>query len=141
MFDFDDEGYAFVNVRVSFEYSADKSRARIRFLVSEGEQVVIDKIFVEGEKRTLESLIRDRLLISEGGIYRAKLVRESNDRLVKLGVFQSVAIAMVNPTIPAKRKSVIVTVRERPRQHFDYRIGYATGEGARFPVTLDMRRG
>lgn len=146
-----DEGYAFANVRVVFEYSADKSRARIRFLVAEGEQVVIDKIFIEGEKRTLESLIRDRLLIIEGGIYRAKLVRESNDRLVKLGVFQSVSISMVNPTIPAKRKSVIVTVRERPRQHFDYRIGYATGEGARFfgeygfgniggyAVSLDMR--
>ncbi len=146
-----DEGYAFVNVRVTFEYSADKSRARIRFLISEGEQVVIDKIYIEGEKRTLESLIRDRLLIREGGIYRAKLVRESNDRLVKLGVFQSVAIAMVNPTIPAKKKSVIVTVRERPRQHFDYRIGASTGEGGRFfgeygfaniagyAVSLDLR--
>jgi outer membrane protein insertion porin family len=146
-----DEGYAFVNVRVTFEYSSDKSRARVRFLVSEGEQVVIDKIYVEGEKRTLESLIKDRLLIKEGGIYRAKLVRESNDRLVKLGVFQSVAITMVNPTIPAKRKSVVVTVRERPRQHFDYRLGASTGEGARFlgeygfgniggyAVSLDLR--
>lgn len=127
-----DEGYAFVNVRVTFEYSPDKSHARVRFLVSEGEQVIIDKIFIEGENRTRESLIRDRLLISEGSVYRAKLVRESNDRLVKLGVFQSVSIAMVNPTIPAKKKSVVVTVRERPRQHFDYRIGYATGEGGRF---------
>lgn len=146
-----DDGYAFVNVRVAFEYSQDKSRARIRFIVNEGEQVVIDKIFVEGEKRTLESLIRDRLLIFEGGVYRAKLVRESNDRLVKLGVFQSVSISMVNPNIPSRKKSVIVTVRERARQRFDYRIGYATGEGARFlgeygfgniagyAVSLDLR--
>lgn len=146
-----DDGFAFVNVRVAFEYSQDKSRARIRFIVNEGEQVVIDKIFIEGEKRTLESLIRDRLLIFEGGVYRARLVRESNDRLVKLGVFQSVSISMVNPNIPSRKKSVVVTVRERPRQHFDYRIGYATGEGARFlgeygfgniagyAVSLDLR--
>jgi len=127
-----DEGYYFVNVRVTFEYSADKSRARIRFLVSEGEQVVIEKIYIEGEKRTLESLIQDRLLIKEGSIYRAKLVRESQERLAKLGVFQSVSIGLINPTIPAKKKSVVVSVRERPQQHFEYRVGYSTGEGARF---------
>jgi len=127
-----DEGYYFINVRVTFEYSPDKSRARLRFLISEGEQVVIDKIFIEGEKRTLESLIQARLLIKEGGIYRAKLVRESQERLAKLGVFQSVSIGLINPTIPAKKKSVVVSVRERPPQHLEYRVGYSTGEGARF---------
>lgn len=127
-----DEGYAYASVRATFEYSADKSRARIRFLVTEGEQVVIDKIYVEGNKRTLESLVLKRLLISEGGIYRARLVRESYDRVAQLGVFQSINIGLVNPTIPSKRKSVIVTLVERPLQHFDYGIGYATGEGFRF---------
>jgi outer membrane protein assembly factor BamA len=127
-----DEGYYFVSVRVTFEYSTDKSHARIRFLVSEGEQVVIDKIYVEGEKLTRESLILDRLLIKEGGIYRARLVRESSERLAKLGVFQSISIGLVNPTIPGKRKSVVVSVRERPQQHLEYRFGYSTGEGLRF---------
>lgn len=127
-----DEGYYFVNVKVTFEYSADKSRARVRFVVSEGEQVVIDKIFVEGERHTLVSLILARLLIEEGGIYRARLVRESQDRLVKLGVFSSVSIGLVNPNIPGKRKSVIVNVVERPRQLFDYRVGFAIAEGLRF---------
>ncbi len=127
-----DEGYAFVSLRANFEYSPDKSRARVRFLVNEGEQVTIDKIIVEGEKDTLESLIRDRLLIKEGGLYRAKLVRESQDRLAKLNVFSSVAISLVSPGVPAKRKTVIVTVVERKRQHFDYRVGFSTGEGFRF---------
>ncbi|MGZ3422184.1 MAG: POTRA domain-containing protein [Polyangiales bacterium] len=127
-----DEGYAFAAVRVTFEYSPDKSRARIRFLVAEGEQVVIDKIYIEGNRRTVESLIRARMLISEGGIYKANLVRDSNDRLAKVGVFQSINIGLVNPTIPAKHKSVLVTVVERKVQHIDYGIGYATGEGFRF---------
>lgn len=127
-----DEGYYFVNVKVTFDYSSDKSRARVRFIVSEGEQVVIDKIFVEGERNTRESLIRARLRIEEGGIYRARLVRESQDRLVKLGVFSSVSIGLVNANIPGKRKSVIVNVVERPRQLFDYRIGFAIAEGIRF---------
>lgn len=127
-----DEGYAFATVRSTFEYSPDKSHARVRFVVTEGEQVIIDKIFVEGNKRTLESVVRARLSIKEGGVFRARLARESQDRLAQLGVFQSVSIAMVNPTIPAKRKSVQVTVVERVPQHLDFLGGYSTGEGLRF---------
>lgn len=126
-----DEGYYFVSVRVAFEYSGDKSRARLRFIVTEGEQVVIENLFVEGEKKTSESLILDRLLIKKGGIYRARLVRESQERLAKLGVFQSISIGLVNPTIPAKKKTVVVSVRERPPHHIEGRIGYSTGEGIR----------
>lgn len=127
-----DEGFAFASVRVAFEYSPDKSRARVRFLVNEGEQVVIDKIFVEGERHTLESLVRARLLLEEGGVYRARLVRESQDRLARLGIFSSISIGLVNPNIPGKRKSVVVNVVERPRQLFDYRVGWAVAEGLRF---------
>lgn len=127
-----DEGYYFANVKVTFDYSPDKSRARVRFVVNEGEQVVIDKIFIEGEKHTSVDLVRARLLIEEGGIYRARLVRDSQDRLVKLGVFSSVSIGLVNPNIPGKKKSVVINLVERPRQAFDYRIGFAIAEGLRF---------
>lgn len=129
-----DEGYAFATVRVAFDYSPDRSRARLRFIVVEGEQVVIDKIFVEGEKLTLESLIRARLLISEGGVYRANLVRESQERLGRLGVFQSVSIGLVSPGVPAKRKSVVVNVVERLPMYFEPTIGFSTGEGFRGSV-------
>jgi outer membrane protein insertion porin family len=127
-----DEGYAFASVRATLEYSPDKSRARVRFIVVEGELVVIDNIYVEGHKKTLESLIRARLLIAKDGIYRQNLVEQSQERLAQLGVFSSVSIGMINPTIPAKRKNVIVTVVERPAQHIEVRPGFSTGEGLRY---------
>ncbi len=127
-----DEGYAFVAIRTTIEYSSDKTRARVRFVVAEGEQVIIDRILVEGHDLTLESLIRARLLIEEGGIYKANRVRTSQERLAELGVFSSASIGMLNPTIPAKRKTVIVTVVERLPQHVEISTGYSTGEGVRF---------
>jgi hypothetical protein len=126
-----DEGYAFAGVRATLEYSPDKSRARVRFIVAEGEQVVVDHIYVEGNKRTLESLIRARMSITEGGIYRQRWVNTSQERLAQLNVFSSVSIGLVNPSIPAKHKNVIVTVVERLPQHIEGRIGYSTGEGVR----------
>ena len=127
-----DEGYAFASVRATLEYSPDKSRARVRFVVVEGEQVIIDNIYVEGQKRTLESLIRARLLIEKGGVYRLAQVEQSQERLAQLGVFSSVSIGLINPTIPAKKKNVVVTVVERPPQHIELRPGFSTGEGARY---------
>jgi outer membrane protein insertion porin family len=127
-----DEGYAFAAVRATLEYSPDKSRARVRFIVVEGELVLIDNIYVEGHKKTLESLIRARLLISRDGVYHQNLVEQSQERLAQLGVFSSVSIGLINPTIPAKRKNVIVTVVERPAQHVEVRPGFSTGEGLRY---------
>ncbi|MEO7093696.1 MAG: BamA/TamA family outer membrane protein, partial [Polyangiales bacterium] len=127
-----DEGYAFASVRATLEYSPDKSRARARFIVAEGELVVIENIYVEGHKRTLESLIRARLLIAKDGVYRLNLVDQPQERLAQLGVFSSVSIGLINPTIPAKKKNVIVTVVERPPQHIEVRPGFSTGEGIRY---------
>jgi outer membrane protein assembly factor BamA len=126
-----DEGFAFVVVKATIEYSPDKSRARVRYLVQEGEQVVVDEIRIEGANQTLESLIRDRMLLAPGGLYRAKWVRESIDRLNKLGVFTSVSIGLANPTIPAKRKTVLVTLVERKPNTAEVRVGFSNGEGAR----------
>jgi len=126
-----DEGYYFASVRATIEYSPDKSRARVRIIVNEGEQVVIDKIFVEGNRDTRESLIRARLLLEEGGVYRLKLARLSHERLGQLGVFSSISIGLVNPTIPGKHKSVQVQVNERAGQTLDIKVGASTGEGAR----------
>ena len=39
-----EEGYAFVDVKYALEQSPDRTRARVRFLVNEGEQVFVRQI-------------------------------------------------------------------------------------------------
>lgn len=134
-----DEGFAFANVKATFDYSPDRSHARVRFLVTEGELTIIDGIEIVGARRTSESLIRDRLLIQAGDPFKARLVRRSIERLSQLGSFSSVSIQLVNPSVPAKRKVVVVTLAERPRQSIDYRIGFSLGEGVRFIGDYQIR--
>ncbi len=134
-----DEGYAFASVKATFEYSPDRSRARVRFLVTEGELTIIEAIEVTGARRTSEALIRDRLLLKDGDPFKARLVRRSIELLSQLGSFSSVAIQLVNPSVPAKRKVVVVSLVERPRQSIDYRLGYSLGEGLRFVGDYQVR--
>ncbi len=134
-----DEGYAFAAVRASIDYSPDKSRARVRLLVSEGERVEIEAIVLEGNTHTRSTLLRERLTIKAGDIYRASEVRASQERLQTLGVFSSVSIGLISPTVPSRRKVVQVSVVERKPYSVDTSGGYATGEGVRAQTTVSIQ--
>jgi outer membrane protein assembly factor BamA len=137
---FREEGFAFAEVRSVLDFSPDRTRARVRFVISEGERVVVDGIVVQGAKRTDPSLIARRLTfetclrgqpIDQCEPYRVSAVRKSEERVASLGTFSSVSISLEDPQVPARRKVVIVEVQESVPQYLDLRPGLSTGEGVR----------
>ena len=82
-----ERGFAFAEVESALDLSLDHTRARVRFIVSEREQVRVSRIVVHGAERTSESLIRSRLALEVGGLYQRSLVRKTEERLATLGVF------------------------------------------------------
>src|SRR5262249_34672491 len=98
---FKEEGFAFAEVRALLDFSADRTRARVRFVVSEGERVYVDGIVVRGAKRTNPALIMRRISlercprdtrVDQCEPYRASDVRKSEERIATLGTFSSVSI-------------------------------------------------
>jgi outer membrane protein insertion porin family len=137
---FKEEGFAFAEVRSVLDFSPDRTRARVRFVISEGERVVVDGIVVQGANRTDPSLIARRLTfetclrgrpIDQCEPYRVSAVRKSEERIAALGTFSSVSISLEDPQVPARRKVVIVEVQESIPQYLDLRPGLSTGEGLR----------
>jgi outer membrane protein assembly factor BamA len=137
---FKEEGFAFAEVRTILDFSADRTRGRARFIVTEGERVYVDGIVVRGAKRTNPALIARRISLSRCGRdrpvdqcepYRTSDVRKSEERIATLGTFSSVSISLEDPQVPARRKVVIVEVQERASQYLDLRPGFSTGEGVR----------
>ena len=126
-----DEGYAFVDVKQSLEPSPDRTRARARFTIAEGEKVFVRQIVVRGNAFTKTSVVMRRVALEVGGPYRASLVRKTEERIATLGTFASVSVALENPYVPQKNKVVVVTVVERPRQYTEVAPGFSTGEGFR----------
>jgi outer membrane protein insertion porin family len=145
---FQEEGFAFAEVRSALDFSPDRTRARVRFVISEGERVVVDGIVVQGAKRTDPSLIARRLTfetclrgrpIDQCEPYRVSDVRKSEERIASLGTFSSVSISLEDPQVPAKRKVVIVEVQESIPQYLDLRPGLSTGEGLRATLEYGHR--
>jgi outer membrane protein assembly factor BamA len=134
-----EEGYAFVDVKYALEQSPDRTRARVRFLVTEGEQVFVRQIVVRGNVFTNTHAIERRVALVVGEPYRASLVRKTEERIATLGAFASVDVALENPYVPQRNKVVIVTVVERPRQYSEVAPGFSTGEGFRLAIEYGHR--
>jgi len=134
-----EEGYAFVDVKYALEQSPDRTRARVRFLVTEGEQVFVRQIVVRGNAVTNTHAILRRVALTVGQPYRASEVRKSEERIATLGAFASVEVALENPYVPQRNKVVIITVVERPRQYTEIAPGFSTGEGFRLATEYGHR--
>ncbi len=126
-----EEGFAFAEADASLDLSYDHTRARARFTISERDRVRVSRIEIRGARLTSESLIRSRVALEVGELYRRSLVRKTEERLATLGVFASVSVGFEDPYVPAREKVVIITVDERKPQRLDVRPGFSTGEGFR----------
>lgn len=126
-----ENGYAYAEVNAAIELSPDKKLARVRYTLLERQQVRIANVVIHGNKRTEDGVIRARLRLSPGGIYRQSGVRRSEELIATLGVFSTVTIGLEDPAVPATRKNVVVTVAERAPQYLEVRPGLSTGEGVR----------
>lgn len=134
-----EEGYAFVDVKYAVEQSPDRTRARVRFIVSEGEQVFVRGFVIHGNVYTKASAIERRIALEIGKPYRASWVRKTEERIATLGAFASVSVALENPYVPQRNKTVVITVIERPRQYTEIAPGFSTGEGFRIATEYGHR--
>jgi outer membrane protein assembly factor BamA len=124
-------GYAYVDVKYTLEPSLDNTRARVRFDVAEGDQVIVSDIVIHGLTDTRESVVRRRIALEVLQPYRTSDVRKTQERLATLGVFSSIQVALADPFVPAPRKTVVIEVVEAATQYVEVRPGFSTGEGVR----------
>jgi outer membrane protein assembly factor BamA len=132
-------GYYYVDVKAALEPSADNTRARVRFDVTEGDQVIVRSILIKGLQRTNEGVVRRRAALEVGQPYRTSDVRKTQQRIDTLGVFSSVNIGLSDPYVPEARKDVIIDVVERIPQYVEVRPGFSTGEGVRAALEYGNR--
>lgn len=125
-------GFAYAEVRTSAEPSPDRTRARVRFYVTEREPVIVKGFVVKGAARTNEGLILRRVALKKGDYFRQDLARRTEERVATLGTFSSVSVALEDAEVPEKQKRVVINVVENPSQYLEQRPGFSTGDGVRY---------
>jgi outer membrane protein insertion porin family len=132
-------GYYYVDVKYTLEPSADNTRARVRFDVSEGDQVIVREIVIRGLAATRESIVRRRIALEVGKPYRPSDVRRTQERIATLGVFSSIQVGLSEPYVAQATKDVVVDLVERPGHYIELSPGFSTGEGVRGTFEYDER--
>jgi outer membrane protein insertion porin family len=132
-------GYAYADAKYTLEPSLDNTRARLRFDVSEGSQVIVQSIVIRGLFVTRESVVRRRIKLEVGQPYRTSDVDRTRERIETLGVFSSVALSLGDPYVPQSRKIVFIDVVEKLPRYLEVRPGFSTGEGVRGTIEYDER--
>jgi outer membrane protein insertion porin family len=126
-----EEGFFFCQVEPSVRRSGDGTRADVQFRIEEGYPVRVGAVDIRGADRSSHAMIRNRVRFALGDLYRPSRARETQEALNRLDVFSSVTVAPDEPNLPARVKTVIVTVTERKTQWLGWNAGFSTGEGVR----------
>ena len=126
-----EEGYYFADVKYTLDSSVDHTRARVRFDITEGDQVIVRQIVIRGNEVTSDWTIRRRIALEVGQPFRTSDVRKTQERIATLNVFSNISIGLEEPYVPQKNKVVVIRVTERRAQTIEGGPGLSTGEGIR----------
>lgn len=107
-----EQGYNYVRVQSEIDRSPDGSNARVRFALTEGPLVRVSHVEINGLRAIAANVVRDRLTLREGDVFRPSLARESQRRLGELGYFSAVTVALADPDVESSVKTLVVQVNE-----------------------------
>ncbi|MFT3927111.1 MAG: POTRA domain-containing protein [Myxococcales bacterium] len=128
---YQEKGFFYAKVDPSVRMSDDGTRAEVTFHVEEGYVVMVGAVEVRGLDRSSRSMVLNRVRLKEGKPYQPSLARQTEDDLLALDIFTSITVSPEEPDLPARVKTVIISVTERKTQWLGWSAGFSTGEGVR----------
>lgn len=120
-----EQGFAFAEVRPNLKKSESGSRVDLDLDIFKGDLVYINRIAIRGNTRTRDNVIRRELEIAEGGVFDAKGIRTSSQRLQRLDFFEEVTVSP-EPALDPSKMNVSIDVKEKSTGQFSIGAGYSS---------------
>ena len=135
-----EQGYAFAQVDPPVAYeAADAPVLDLSFHVTAGAKVRIGDIHVEGLKRVHESLVRRRLLLHSGDLYRPSVIEASRRDLLGMNIFGQVSVLVGSKADESGGVPITFKLRERLRHAISVSAAYSSDLGGSGGVTWTDR--
>ncbi len=103
--------------------------AGVHYRIVERQQAVIASIDVTGDEKTKQFVIERELTVKPGELFDPEQIGESQARLYRTGLFNSVWLEPARQDTGKAMKQLLVSVRERPSGHVELKAGYAALTG------------
>ncbi len=118
-----DKGFTEAQVSAREDWNPDHTLVDVAIDVLEGQQTLLDRVIVRGNRRTEGGVIRRTLAVERGDPISERRALEIERDLYRLGVFSSVDVELTRAGLESATRDLIVRVEEgRPR-----RLSYGVG--------------
>ncbi|MCD6581710.1 MAG: outer membrane protein assembly factor BamA [Desulfuromusa sp.] len=122
-----DNGYAYANVAPLTNKDRIGRLIDLNLEVEQGIQVYVERIEVRGNTKTRDKVIRREIPLSEGSLYSAKRIKDTNRRVKNLGFFDEVNVTKKLGS--DENQTVLeIEVKERPTGTFSIGLGYSSAD-------------
>lgn len=122
-----DRGYGEAQVSAQTEWNADKTLVDVTVQVFEGDQMVLDRVIVRGNRRTVSEVIRRTLGVRPGEPISETRRLEIERDLYRLGIFSSVQVELSRSGLGSSGQDLIVRVEEGLPRRVSYSLGLEYG--------------
>ena len=126
---YSNEGYIYARVRpiVDRDTTGGKHVANLRWEIEEGQPAIVNRVEILGNDHTVESCIRNALLIVPGDVFNQDRLIRSYQNISNLGFFES---PVPNPdTRPDSSGDVDIIFRVKEKQTGNVNFGASAGQG------------
>lgn len=133
-----DRGYIHAEVAPDPQLDQATKRVNLTYRITEGELVHINRIEIQGNLRTKDTVIRRELRVYPGDPFNGVKTRKSLDRLYNLGYFEEVTVE-TEPTQARDKEDLIVKVKESKTGSFSIGGGFSSIDRLVGLVELEQR--
>jgi outer membrane protein insertion porin family len=124
---YSDEGYAYTDTSPRIDKDLDKLIVNITYVVDKRKQVYFENIFISGNKKTRDKVIRRELKVFEQELYSGKGLKRGVRNLYRLDYFEDVKVN--TPRGSSDDKMILkIDVTEKPTGMFSFGGGYSSVE-------------
>jgi len=123
-----DRGFAFVEARPVVDRSRENKTISVIFELQEGPKVFVERIDINGNVRTLDSVIRREFRLIEGDAFNAAKLRRSRQRIQNLGYFGKVDVSN-RPGSSSDKTVIQVELEEQSTGEISFGLGFSSTEG------------
>jgi translocation and assembly module TamB len=109
---YSDRGNAEVQIRPREEVSADKTQAKVAYVVAEGPKISIDQVIVRGNTYTKTNVVLRQADLEKSDPFSYTAILEAQRNLYRLGIFQRVDIQPEQTGTSLSQRNVVISVQE-----------------------------
>ncbi len=119
----------FKSIKASIDETIESDKLDINFIIQETEKFFVEKINIFGNNITMESVIRNQLVVDEGDPYNEILTKKSENNIKSLNFFRNVKTTVVDGK-SINSKIINFDIEEKPTGEISAGAGFGTSGGS-----------